>query len=1018
MNYIVGWFSTLVRKLPWVVVGTTLLLFMVFGALAGNIELETGNDGFAPDNEELQASDRIRDLFGEETSEAVLQVVLRDEQAGDVITAEALRAVIQANQAIESAVPNELSPRPQRGAIVNHLGPVIGAATQQGLDPMTLTDQQVKELYTQTLAESDAATQGFLSGLLSQNSVMEPSPVSSSALMLVFLEATPFDADEEELEGAIQVERDIEAALNNVNTSLQMDAFSFNLLFDSAGDFEGEILRLFLIAALIIVFILMFVYWLQPTGNATWSKSIRRTVADMGITMLTIIAAITFMNGIGYLLVQINVMSGFTAVTQIVPILMIGLGVDYGIHLTARYREEVGEGAKVEGGINRAIRTVGIALSLATVTTAVGFLTNLFNPIPALKDFGILAAVGVLCSFLLMLTFVPSSRLLFDRRAERTDRLSLALSEAIVSRSQHDPGFRRRWAETLAVRSNQDYRLRRRLGLFLAHRADIDDQLSVEDIEGIINPPDQPVTVSPETYRLLITRSQRADALGDALSVFLMGWALEHEGISEETLAMFTPGPENRKELNEEDWENILKVVALPDRLPTDGMSQTGERLLPSIMERLAVLSERFVLPTLAVTVLFAGFGIYGLTQVDTEFSFVDFLPEDAPIVATFDVINEEFGGGFAERTQVLVETSEGGELATPTIHNAMVDFSNNITNTADVVTYPLPTGEVAQADSPINAIRSLITPGPDGMIRDPDFAEMATEIGLGEDLRVSNDTDVRGLWNLAAERNPEVMGRVASATPDGRYEAVLFDIQTQASETRAAELQQNLGADFLVLEDVGTSVIATSDNIINAVIINALSSSQVSSLLITLAVAAVVLMINFWFENRRPLLGVLTMLPVAVVVLGTFGLMWASGIPFGPVTATLAALAVGIGVPFTIHIARRFEEDRAVFAEVADAMRSTMRHTGGALAGSGLTTIAGFGILITSSLVPFQQMGQVTVYAIGLSLLCAVLVLPSLLALWEGYHRRNGRLSAVAADASGTDLAKPLGNELAKEKE
>jgi hypothetical protein len=52
---------------------------------------------------------------------------------------------------------------------------------------------------------------------------------------------------------------------------------------------------------------------------------------------------------------------------------------------------------------------------------------------------------------------------------------------------------------------------------------------------------------------------------------------------------------------------------------------------------------------------------------------------------------------------------------------------------------------------------------------------------------------------------------------------------------------------------------------------------------------------------------------------------------------------------------------------------------------------MAGFGILMTSTLTPFQQMGQVTVYAIGLSLIGAVLVLPSLLALWESWHRRRG---------------------------
>ena len=83
--------------------------------------------------------------------------------------------------------------------------------------------------------------------------------------------------------------------------------------------------------------------------------------------------------------------------------------------------------------------------------------------------------------------------------------------------------------------------------------------------------------------------------------------------------------------------------------------------------------------------------------------------------------------------------------------------------------------------------------------------------------------------------------------------------------------------------------------------------------------------------------------------------------------------------MPYTIHIARRFGEDRARFEKLDDALRSTARHTGGALAGSAFTTMAGFGILITSRLTPFQQMGQVTVYAVGLSLVAAILVLPSM---------------------------------------
>jgi hypothetical protein len=55
------------------------------------------------------------------------------------------------------------------------------------------------------------------------------------------------------------------------------------------------------------------------------------------------------------------------------------------------------------------------------------------------------------------------------------------------------------------------------------------------------------------------------------------------------------------------------------------------------------------------------------------------------------------------------------------------------------------------------------------------------------------------------------------------------------------------------------------------------------------------------------------------------------------------------------------------------------------------VTTIAGFGILVTSTTIPFRQFGFVTAYTILLAMLAAVLVLPSLLYVWDGFHRKRG---------------------------
>jgi hypothetical protein len=259
----------------------------------------------------------------------------------------------------------------------------------------------------------------------------------------------------------------------------------------------------------------------------------------------------------------------------------------------------------------------------------------------------------------------------------------------------------------------------------------------------------------------------------------------------------------------------------------------------------------------------------------------------------------------------------------------------------------------------------------------------------MGQDMTVSPDADVTPLYRVLLDLAPDQAGRVIYFEGD-TLDALLWDITTTAGD-QVDDLRDRLDQVFLPVNELGASAVDTSNNIISDVVVTALTESQSRSLFITIAVAGLVLIINFVIEDRRWFLGVITIAPVALVVLWTYGLMFISGIAFNPVTATLSALAIGIGVPFTIHIARRFTDDRRKYADGDVAMRSTMKHTGGALAGSAFTTMAGFGVLMTSSLLPFRQMGQLVVYAIGLALVAAVFVLPSMLALWDRYHRRRG---------------------------
>ena len=846
MKLIVNLLSRVVSKRPLAVLLAVLSVTVVFVALSTQVVITDGNDGFAPDAPELVADAEIGPLFGDGSSASTLQVVISSE-TGDVLTIDGLEAVTTIQELIEeSGLAPQLIGQGDQPPIVSFLLPVQQSVFEgQATEPTT--DAEVKATYLSGTEQLPPEVSGVAEQLLSGDRDMSAA-TASKGLLLVFIDAPGFDetlADGIEatpfndFETFTDLEGEVAQAIRDADlpAGITAEPFSIELIFGTGDEFEAEVGKLFGYAAMIIVVILMFVYWVVPNGSRL--AGLRRTGADVGLTMAAIFMAIAWMNGIGVILgpKYLGWIDDFGPMSQIIPILLIGLGVDYAIHLTTRYREEVGHGADVVPGMERALHTVGIALILATVTTAVGFLTNLVSPIPALKDFGILAAVGIGSSFIIMLTFVSSFRIVLDRKAER---------------------------------------------------------------------------------------------LG---------------------------------------------------RVPRASLGQTKDRLLPKLIGRTSILAERFAWQTVAVSVLLGVVGFFGVLQLKAEFSVTDFVPRPNPLLPTFDTLIDDFGGGFGETTQVLVK----GDVDTPEAHNALVTVIDSLRTTDNVLQF----GEDPAADSPLSLLEALTDPASDGFV--PAAGAAAQAVGVAPDGSVPAGADVVALYDALVETSEGRAMTILHADGSGGYDAMLLSITTQAGEDGAAQLSEDMEAVIAPLTDLGLSAVATSDEIINNVVITSLSDSQLSSLILTILAAASLLVVNFMIESKRPFLGLITIFPVALVMLWAFGLMPVLGLAFGPVTATVSALAIGIGVPYMIHITHRFQEDRIRFATPEEAIKSTTTNTGGALAGSAFTTVAGFGILMTASLIPFQQLGLVTAYTILLALVGAVIVLPSMLVLWDRWHRRRG---------------------------
>jgi hydrophobe/amphiphile efflux-3 (HAE3) family protein len=89
------------------------------------------------------------------------------------------------------------------------------------------------------------------------------------------------------------------------------------------------------------------------------------------------------------------------------PILL-GLGIDYAVQFHARFDEERRKDLPVQPALVETVSNTGPAVLLAMLATTMGFIAMLLTPIPMIRTFGLVAIIGVSCSYLTSLFGFPA----------------------------------------------------------------------------------------------------------------------------------------------------------------------------------------------------------------------------------------------------------------------------------------------------------------------------------------------------------------------------------------------------------------------------------------------------------------------------------------------------------------------------------------------------------------------------------------------------------------------------------
>ncbi len=149
----------------------------------------------------------------------------------------------------------------------------------------------------------------------------------------------------------------------------------------------GVLVPMFVIAILILLY-LSFRSWIG-------------VLVPLAPITVSVLATYALMAGLGIKI---------TMVTNLVPMLLIAIGATCSIHFINQYFREIGEDktTSAKGTVISSGSHIGRVIFLASITTVVGFLSNLFNPVTAIRDFAIALAFGVSSLFLLNITLVPS----------------------------------------------------------------------------------------------------------------------------------------------------------------------------------------------------------------------------------------------------------------------------------------------------------------------------------------------------------------------------------------------------------------------------------------------------------------------------------------------------------------------------------------------------------------------------------------------------------------------------------
>ena len=147
-------------------------------------------------------------------------------------------------------------------------------------------------------------------------------------------------------------------------------------------------LRLFIVLSLGVTALILFLFF------RSWSSVV--------VPLVVISVVVVWVMGtVGILNYKINVLTG------LIPSIIVVIGIPNAVYLINKYHQEFARHGNKTKALSRMVRKIGLVTLITNFTTAIGFLVLITTDIKLLKEFGLVAGINILATFIVSMVLIP-----------------------------------------------------------------------------------------------------------------------------------------------------------------------------------------------------------------------------------------------------------------------------------------------------------------------------------------------------------------------------------------------------------------------------------------------------------------------------------------------------------------------------------------------------------------------------------------------------------------------------------